>query len=151
MSAHIGLSNDINMKFLPFLVSVLFLFLDEAAHAQLEKTIHQTFEIGASEEIKLDLYGEYEVISWAGNFIMTETKIEIFNATSYIFNYLIDRQNRYLVESNQADGTFHLYSHDKKREVIRTKSGDCEEKILMKVFIPEKFITDGSLTYVKHD
>ncbi|MEY3050813.1 MAG: hypothetical protein RLY31_598 [Bacteroidota bacterium] len=139
------------MKILSYVVCGLLLLLQGAAHAQLEKTIHQTFETGTAGEVRLDLYGEYEVIAWAGNFIMTETKIEIFNATSYIFNYLIDRQNRYLVESSQSDGIFHLYSHDKKREVIRTKSGDCEEKIIMKVFIPEKFISNGSLTYLKHN
>lgn len=126
-----------------FLTSVLTLLSITFTFAQLEKTIHQTFEAGEATEINLDLYGAFEIEFWAGNNILTETKIELHNASPSILNHFIEKEKRYEIEADTAGTTLSLYSHDKKRETIRTRTGECFEIARLKVFIPEKYFLES--------
>ena len=57
---------------------VLFLFIacSISAKAQIEKTIHQTFEIKDEvTTVALDIFDEFEVEEWAGNNIMAVAKV----------------------------------------------------------------------------
>jgi hypothetical protein len=134
------------------LLTALFTFLAAAAtFAQVEKTIHQTFDIGESKSIVLDLAGDYSIHPWAGNTLMTETKVELYDASPAIMNHVYEKEQRYKIESDTLGGTIKLISFDKKREAIRTRSGTCTEIVHIKVFVPENFQSEGETTFVKVD
>lgn len=133
------------------LTAVITFFAVTFSFAQLEKTIHQTFEVGEADKISLDLYGEYELIFWAGNNIMSETKIELYSSSASIFNHFIDKEQRYLIQTDTTNGILTLQSHDKKRVAIRTKNGECTEIVHLRLFIPDKFAIETEKTLVKSE
>ncbi len=128
------------------LTIVFVLFCISFSFGQLEKTFHQTFEIGETASIALDLYGEYEIEFWAGTNLMTETKVELYNSSPSIFNHFIEKEKRYVIEADTTGGVFTLRSHDKKRVPIRTRTGECFEIARLKVFVPEKFYLENPNT-----
>ena len=105
------------MRIFSFVFFSVFAF--QIANAQLSKVIHQTFEIDSVENLTIKLVGEYELEKWAGNNILTETKIEIYNTTSGIFKFLIEEKKRYeiVADINGINGT--LFSFDSKRPSIK--------------------------------
>lgn len=112
-----------------------------AANAQLEKLLHQTFETKGVQEITLDLSGnEITVESWAGNLIMTETKITLENATPAILEHFI-KMGRYEVLENRPEGatSLTLVSKDKERRAIKSTKGEFKETVNVRVFMPEFF------------
>lgn len=117
----------------------VFLFFHFSLSAQLEKTIHQTFELSKPDQISLQIKGDYELITWSGDHILTETNIQLFDATEGIFKHYL-KAGRYeiLADSSQAQN-FQLYSKDQERKLLRTKRGECFEVVKIKIFVPENF------------
>ncbi len=132
------------------LFSTLFIQL---ANAQLTKVLHQTFEIDSVDKITLNLVGEYELEKWAGNNILTETKIEIYDAKPGVFKYLIEEKGRYeiVAEINIDNMTATLFSNDSKRSVIKNRETgkECYEFIKVKIFVPEDFNIDDPVNLVR--
>ena len=56
-------------------IGFFLIFFFQVASAQLTKVLHQTFEIDSVENVSISVVGEYEIEKWAGNNILTETKI----------------------------------------------------------------------------
>lgn len=77
-----------------YIYTLLLLLIPSIGSAQQQKTLHQTFEIEEVERLNFDLYGEIEVEKWEGNTVLTETKIEVHDATKGIFNHFIN-EGRY--------------------------------------------------------
>lgn len=132
-------NTNIMSKLIPLAMLMLFAL---TAEAQLQKILHQSFEIEEINSISLDLHGEYELEKWAGNTILTETSIQLYDANPNILKFLI-KNGRYEIESDSEGETFKLESKDKQRRSIKTKEGECFEFVNLKIFIPEDFdITD---------
>jgi len=122
--------------------AILFLLLTfcgiSTANAQLTKMIHQTFETAEANRIELNLYGEYEIEKWAGNTIMTETSIELYEASNNILKHFTEA-GRWDIEEDQSETSVKLTSVDLERRTLRTKAGECFEIIKMKIYVPEEF------------
>lgn len=144
---------SISMK-IKFLASFLFtVSLGSTCFAQLEKTIHQTFDLGEKTAISLDLYGEYAIIPWAGNNILVETNVQLYNSTASVLKHFIEKDLRYQIDSDTASATsLTLISHDKKRASLRTKTGaESTEIVVTKVFVPDVFIVKDQKTLIKEE
>ena len=113
----------------------------QLAQAQLTKVLHQTFEIDSVDKITLDLYGEFTVEKWAGNTILTETKIEIYDASPGIFKFFIEEKGRYDIIAEIDGMTASIFSNDSERKTIKNKQTDteCFELIKLKILVPEDF------------
>ncbi len=119
---------------------VLAFFLAFNVNAQLEKTLHQTFDITESNLVSLELVSDSVfIIPWAGNNILTETRVELYGASPSILRHFIDKENRYGIEADTTAGNYKLYSTDAERKPIRTRSGECPEIVHIKVFVPKDF------------
>lgn len=116
------------------------------AEAQLEKVMHQTFEVGTAEAISLDLVGEYSIEKWAGNTVMTETKVELYEASPAILNHFVNKANRYEVVADTLHNQLQLSSLDKERKPIRTKTQECPEIVHIRIFVPDTFEMTGDST-----
>ncbi len=136
------------MKYTLLLFS--FLFLSISANAQLRKTVHQTFEVGDARNINLDVFGDYEVESWPGNTIMSETKIELYDASPHILKFFLEEKERYKLTLNgEGEESISLVSNDKERRGIQYKGKECFEAVKLKLYIPEDFVAVNPKTLRK--
>lgn len=124
-------------KLIP-LLSAMLLFA-ATANAQLQKILHQSFDIEEVTAISLDLHGEYEIEKWAGNTILTETHVQIYDATPSILRFFVEN-GRYDIEGSFSNETsFAMVSKDKVRKSLKTKEGECYEFIKVRILVPEDF------------
>lgn len=116
------------------------------AQAQLEKVLHQTFFLDEIDLVALNVAGDIEIEQWAGNTIMTETKVKLYEGSPGIINYFV-KTGRYDIEHESfgSEG-IRLNSKDSVRRPIKTKAGECYEEVIVRVFIPEDFEKDGNNT-----
>jgi len=113
-----------------------------SSHAQLSRTFHHSFEIDSIDQINLNLEGEYEINYWPGNTVLTETNVELYDASPNIFKHFI-KIGRYNIEY-QENGTSGTVKHSQlQRKPIYTADGQCWEVIKLKIFIPDNFESMG--------
>ncbi len=116
-----------------------------SASAQMERTVYQVFEVDSSQTVTLDIVGfTYpELHVWAGNNILTEANIQVWEASPEIVNYLID-QGRYAFETEKSGDTLRIYTKVRKREDIKLPGmhSKCVEQTTVKVFIPDIYEWD---------
>lgn len=138
------------MKFLSIIL--LFCFSAQTVNAQLSKVIHQTYDINDAETISLQITGEYKIEKWAGNTIMTETSVELYDAKPSILKYFVEN-GRYEIVAEDKDATYSLKSKDSERKAIKTKKGECYEFVKIRIFVPEDFevVNENSLVRVDPD
>lgn len=134
------------MKFFYFFLFVC--ILSNAVVAQNQRFIHRTFPLDTATILELDLFGEYTVETWVGDAVMIETQVSLFNAPEGIFNHHI-KEGRYEVEEEREGETLRLIAKDKRRPKIKTSKGDSEEKVTMKVFIPDVMKPSGDKMWTK--
>lgn len=120
------------------LIFVLTFLFFNPLFGQLQKVFHQTFEIDTINQIHFDQLGEYKVESWAGNNIMTETKVKLYQASEGILDHLIEA-GRYELEANAQGESVRLSAKDKLRRPIKTHKGECAEIVELRIFIPDSF------------
>lgn len=115
--------------------------------AQVQRIEHQTFDVSDSVKvIELTLFGDVAVESWAGNNILLETQIKLFNAKESILNHLLEI-GRYQLEDKIQGTVLMLSSKDKERKPLKTDKGDCFEEVKQKLFLPEEFKPAGPNRY----
>jgi len=111
--------------------------------AQLQKVLHRPFETDSAQVIVLDLYGEYEVQPWAGDNILVEMTVKLYQASDGLLKHFIEKEKRYEMDSSLEGDVFKLVSKDKKREPIKTTHGECFETVAVRIFLPDRFDPDG--------
>ena len=120
-----------------------FLFSAEKVNAQMERTIYQTFEIDSAATVTLDLVGftEVEVKAWAGNTILTEVNIQLWEASPDILNYFVEN-GRYKFGFEKKDDKVSINTQVRERKVIKTKlsgPGGCQEIATLRIFVPDNY------------
>jgi hypothetical protein len=125
----------------------LFLFallMTVSVHAQIERTIYQTFEIDSAQTVHLDLVGftDVQIEAWAGNTVLTEVQVRLWNASTEILNYFV-KEGRYKFEFEKKDSTASVTTQVRQRDIIKTKSSGpagCLELSAVKIFVPDNYI-----------
>lgn len=121
------------------------LLLSFHASAQMERTVYQVFEVDSIETVELDIVGfTYpELHVWAGNSILTEANIQIWDASPEIVNYLIEK-GRYAFDTTANGNTMRIYTRVRKREDIKLPGmrAKCVEQTTVKIFVPDIYEWD---------
>ncbi len=132
------------------IITTFLLVFSISLHAQVVKTIHQTFELGDEvENVTLDIYDEVEVEEWAGNAIMLVTKVELISGPQHLLDFYV-REGRYDVETNGDEETsLTLVSMDKVRKGMIYKHTTVTELVKIKMRIPENYKLNGDNQLVK--
>ena len=128
-----------NKHYMKFLTTIALLMLCcGISNAQLEKNIHKTFSVDSIHNLTLNFSGEVKIEKWAGNMILTETNVKLYDAGSPVLKYFIEK-GRYdlALTKNGAEGE--LASIDQRLAPIRTKNGECYEIVTIKLLVPEEF------------
>ena len=118
-------------------------FILNAVQAQMKRTIYETFEVDSSASVVLDLVGftDIEIKAWAGNTVLTEVNIEIYDASPEILNYFVE-QGRYKFAFERKGDAVNIATQVRERKVIKTKlsgPGGCQEKVGVRVFVPDNY------------
>ena len=118
-------------------------------NAQLQKSFHQVYELSDSvQTLELRLFGDYEHKAWAGNTIMLQTKVVLYDANSSILKFFMDN-GRYDVTADQIGEVLYLTAKDQERRVIKSEGVECYELIEQKIYIPEDFLPTADNIFTK--
>lgn len=113
--------------------------------AQMERTVYQVFEVDSIQNVSLDIVGfTYpELHVWAGNSIMTEANIQVWEAAPEVVNELI-KQGRYAFDSEKNGDLLRVFTKVRKREDFKLPGmkTKCVEQTTVKVFIPDIYEWD---------
>ncbi len=129
------------MKLIP---SILFALSLCTAQAQMERTMYQVFNVDSAKTISLDIVGIYEIHTWAGNSILVENNIQIWDASREILGFLIEN-GRYDIAMDSSAGPtpseMKIFTKIKERKPIKRPDGQkCLEIATAKIFIPDTFM-----------
>jgi hypothetical protein len=134
-----------NMARLPKIFVTLALVVGSisVALAQMERTIYQTFEVDSAQTITLDLVGftHVQIEAWAGNTVLTEVNIQLWDASNDILNYFVE-QGRYKFGFEKKGDVATVTTEVRERKVIRTRNGPvdgCLELSSVKIFVPDNY------------
>lgn len=115
------------------------------ASAQMERTVYQVFEVDSIQTVTLDIVGfTYpELHVWAGNNILTEANVQVWEATPEVVNQLI-KDGRYAFESETTGEMLRIFTKVRKREDFKLPGmkTKCVEQTTVKVFIPDIYEWD---------
>ena len=136
------------MKFVKLFLVLVTLSWGTTLAAQLKETVHQTFEIDEVQSINLDIAGDFEIVKWAGNTLMSKTYIELSDAKPSILNYYL-KEGRYELEGNATGESFSLVAKDKVRKAIRFKDLTCYEYTNVVIYVPDDFVEVSKTSLVR--
>lgn len=129
--------------------TLLLLFTPLLMLAQLQKSFHQVYEVSDSvQSLELRLYGEFEHKAWAGNTIMLQTKVTLYDANNSILKFFMEN-GRYDVTSEQIGSTMYLTAKDQERRIIKSDGVECYEVVEQKIYIPDSFLPTGDNLFTK--
>lgn len=123
-------------------MSLLLVGVVQSARGQLQRILHQSFEVDSANLIRLDLYGDFVAQTWSGNAVLTETQVKVYGATPGILEYALE-QGRYDIQAVHREEEVRLESVDMIRPVIATSEGQSYEEVLTTVYIPDQFQPDS--------
>ena len=128
-------------KFLPLLFSLAFA---PVAQGQMERTTYQVFEVDSVQAVVFEVVGEYQVLDWAGNSILIETNVQIWDASREILSHLI-KEGRYDLSLDATVGTdakqVRIFTKHVDRKPIKRLDGQkCLEIAVTKIFVPDTFV-----------
>ena len=88
--------------------------------------MYQVFEVDSAQVVHLDVAGEYEILAWAGNSILVETNVQIWEASREILTHLI-KSGRYdlTTDSSAAPNAteIRIFTKNLERKPIKRLDG----------------------------
>jgi len=150
LSPYNHLFETMKFNFVRILLVGAVLFCSLPAWSQWQEILHQTFEVDSIKEVSLDIFGDYEVELWAGNIILTETKVKIDCGNKNVLTFLIE-EGRYDLEGKPESDNLLIVSKDKTRNPMRRNDQDCTESVQVRIFIPDDFQKNGNHSWLNPD
>jgi len=125
------------------LTSLLLLVFNNIAQAQMERTMYQVFEVDSAQTVHFEVAGEYDVLPWAGNSILVETNVQIWEASREILAELIKIGRYDLVADSSTvpnPKQVRIFTKNLERKPIKRLDGQkCLEIAVTKIFVPDTF------------
>ena len=128
----------------PWLCAALLLSAVLAARAQFVSTLHETIAADSAQAITLEFAGDVEARNWPGNTVLVETDVRIRNISRGAFDYFIEEDPRYGIETAMSGGVLRIYSAVPERRPIETTQGVAEEQVKVRIHVPHRFAIDTS-------
>lgn len=127
-----------------FLMLILILSPVIGLFAQMEKTMYQVFEVDSAQTIQFEVTGEYHIEKWAGNSILVETTIQLWDANKEILGHLI-KEGRYDLATDSISDPHprhvRIFTKHIDRKPLKRRDGQkCLEIAVSKIFVPDTFL-----------
>ncbi len=107
-------------------------------NAQVERIIHQNFDVSKKDVIKLSIEGEYDLEPWASNNVLIESTVTINPMGKESFNYMVE-EGRYALVEETSDNTTNIVPKMANRKKLSYKGNICEEIVKIIVRFPDGF------------
>lgn len=108
------------------------------SYGQIEKILHQDFNIDRITTVNFALSRDYTIEKWAGTTILVETKVRLESANPSVLKLAIE-QGRYEILSIEDDTKITLKSKIEKPSLFRVKNNDVIETVEVKIMVPDEF------------
>jgi len=131
------------------LTFLLFLVGSSCVLAQLKHTQHHTFQLDSINRVRIDLVDPFTVENWAGNQLMTETQVQLYQASESVLKFFLKNERYAIVPDSNSSTILILQSKDTVRKPIKTKFGECEERISVRIFVPKNFVQVGDQVWAR--
>ena len=128
---------------------LFFLLPAFSAFSQLKHTQHQTFVMDSIDNVTIDLVDNFTVETWAGNQLMTETQVQLYQASESVLKFFLQNERYTIVADTNAVNSLSLLSKDTERRPIKTKFGEAEERISVRIFVPRNFEQKGEQLWAR--
>lgn len=128
---------------------VLLLCCVHGLYGQLKHTQHQTFQLDSINQVRINLVDPFTVENWAGNQLMTETQVQLYQASESVLKFFLKNERYTIVPDTNSLTTLVLQSKDTERKRIITKFGECEERISVRIFVPRNFEQKGDQLWAR--
>ena len=124
-------------------VACLALLGSSLLSAQMERTVYQTFSLDSASTFQLDVVGftEVEVKTWAGNTVLSEVHIQLWDASPEILDFMVEN-GRYRFLFEKKGMVARLASEQRDRKLVKTKLSNgaaCREITKLKIFVPDLY------------
>lgn len=127
----------------------LLVLLPCVGSAQLKHIQHETFLLDTLDQVHINVVDPFVVEHWAGNRVMTETQVQLYQASENVLEFF-RKQGRYNIQQDTSrKDALVLFSQDTERKPLRTKHGDCEERIKVRIFLPENFTKKSDRIWIR--
>jgi|GEM_PF-643954 hypothetical protein len=131
------------------LAMALTVFWAGGVFAQMERTVYQTFSLDSVTTFQLDVVGftEVEVKTWAGNTVLSEVQIQLWDASPEILNFMVDN-GRYRFLFDKKGSFARIASEQRDRKLVKTKLSNgaaCQEITRLRIFLPDTYGWDPTL------
>ena len=108
------------------------------SYSQIEKILHQDFNIDRITTVNFALSRDYTIEKWAGTTILVETKVRLESASPSVLKLAIE-QGRYEILPIEDDTKITLKSKIEKPSLFRIKNNDVIETVEVKIMVPDEF------------
>ena len=118
--------------------------------AQFSKSLHDVIELEDAKELRFDIAGDVIIENWKGGMVLVETKVDLYNASRDLLNFLLE-SDRYVIVSDLVEDELSIASLSKNRNIIQTSEGTVDEQVRVTVRVPEDYIISDdkrSATYM---
>ena len=118
------------------LISFLSIYFTNLS-AQVVRTIHQAFPMEKSyTQVHIDIGYPFQHETWAGDYVLVETTINLSNVSKSVMDFF-QESGRYKVEQYKYQAGAGFRMKKMSRRAIQTNKGICEEKVLVRLYVPE--------------
>lgn len=117
------------------------LFKSSISFGQIEKILHQDFNVDRITTVEFDLARDYYLEKWSGTTILVETKIKLGSATPSIMKYALE-SGRYEILLLEDGEKVTMKSKLSRPPRLKNKNNEITEEIEVKIMVPEDFNTD---------
>jgi hypothetical protein len=128
-------------------------FFSQAAEAQLQKKIHQTWFADSLQLVQLDIAYPVQIQTWPGFNVMTETVLNISPEHKHILLHFAEQGRFQLEEERNGTEVLSIKSTSASRKPLILKDGThLPEDVTVFIYVPESFdITDPTKLRRKHE
>ena len=105
---------------------------------QIEKIIHQDFNIDNVKTINFALARDFAIEKWAGTTILVETKVRLSSANASVLKLAIE-EGRYEILKIEDGEKVTLKSKIEKPRLMRIKGQDVIENVEVRIMVPDEF------------
>ncbi len=114
---------------------------------QLQRILHQTLKVDSIQRIQINIPWDLTTKPWAGNQILMETEVKLFNAGANIFEFYVSKGRYRIATDTLEPGSLYLRLEDEERAPIQTSKGFCMEEVQLIIYLPDEFIPVGNGTW----
>lgn len=114
---------------------------------QVQRILHQTLRVDSIQQIQINIPWDLTTKRWAGNQILMETEVKLFNAGTNIFEFYVSKGRYRIATDTLEPGSLYLRLEDEERAPIQTSKGFCMEEVQLIIYLPDEFRPVGNGTW----